>query len=235
MKRILAVSAAIAVIASFAGCSDKKSGNSSSQEVTTAAASEAETTTEEQTTEAKTTEAVTTTASEEDTTAANVDIENREEYYKDLAAELMDAMTVSEKLGSGLIQVDANQPLASDPKYFKVTNGKIDTYDFSDLDAVKAFLSDNFTGDFYNEHTYLIEGDSPFFTEGDDGLYAQLGGRAFIYGWNSYETEIISASDDEFTARAEYELTGGLTQVDIHIIKNGYKWLVDRADSTPLN
>jgi hypothetical protein len=31
------------------------------------------------------------------------------------------------------------------------------------------------------------------------------------------------------------KLRSGLTQVDIHIIKSGGKWLIDRADSTPLN
>lgn len=235
MKRILAFSAAIAVIALFAGCSDKKSESSPAQEVTTTtAAAEAETTTEEQTTEAQTAEADTTAASEEDTSAANEDDGNEAEY-KAVAVDLMKAMTTSEKLGSGIMQIDANHPLSQDSAYFKVIDGNIDNYNFTDLDTVKTFLSDHFTGQFYDDHTYLIEGDSPFFAEGDDGLFSKFGGRAYIYGWDEFDPEIISSGDDEFTARAEYELTGGITQVDIHIIKSGDNWLVDKAESTSLN
>ncbi|WP_028518284.1 hypothetical protein [Ruminococcus flavefaciens] len=238
MKKIIAVGAVIAVMTAFTGCSDKKSSNDSSAKETTTTATtmttEAETTTESTTTTEQTTTSEATTAAEEDTTEAKPAAENEEEYKK-ITVELMEAMTASEMLGSGCIIIDANQPLASDPTYYKVTDGEIDSYDFSDLDKIKSFLSDNFTGEFYKEHTYLIEGDEPFFTEADGVLYAKTGGRAYIYGWDEFDPEIISASDDEFTARADYELTGGVTQVDIHIVKIGDKWLVDSAERKELD
>lgn len=238
MKKIIAVGAVIAVMAASTGCSEKKSSDAPAAKETTIAAAtvttEAETTTESTTTTEQTTTSEATTAAEEGATEAEPAAVNEEEYKK-IAVELMEAMTASEMLGSGNIITDANQPLASDPTYFKVTDGAIDSYDFSDLDKIKSFLSENFTGEFYKEHTYLIEGDEPFFTEADGALYAKFGGRAYIYGWDGFDPEIISASNDEFTARADYELAGGVTQVDIHIVKSGDKWLVDSAERKELN
>ena len=239
MKKIIAVSAVIAVMAAFTGCSDKKSsGSSSAKETTTAATTvttETETTAEGTTTTELTTAAdATTTAAEEDTTEAKPAVQNEEEYKK-IAAELMKAMKVSEMLSCGNVTVDANQPLESDPTYFKVTDANLESYDLSTLDNISNFLSDNFTGEFFKEHTFLISGDEPFFTEEDGVLYAKTSGKAFIYGWDKYEPEIISASDDEFTARADYELAGGVTQVDIHIVKSGDKWLVDSAERKELD
>ena len=233
MKKIIALSAVIAIMTAFASCSDKETADkSSSKETTTAATTvttENEATTAEQTTES---EEISTT--EESTTETKAADENVQEY-KEAAIELMKAMTAAEKLGSGIVACDGNQTLSTDANYFKVTDTTIDSYDISSLEKIKTFLSDHFSGEFYNREAYLVEGDDPFFTEGDDGLYSHLGGRAFIYGWDKYEPEIISTGDNEFTARAEYELTNGLTQVDMHIIKNDDTWRVDSVVETPLN
>lgn len=245
MKKIFAVSAAIAIMATFAGCSSNVSVDSTSEtEPTTAASTEAvttaeteeqttaavETTTEsedaETTTEAATGSAETTTAAEPATDPAGSNTDNAE--YKSIAVMLMKAMTAVEKMSSGFLTTDVNQPLESDDKYFRVTDGSIDGYNFTSMSGVKSFLNDNFSGSFYETHSYLIGGEDPFLKEDNDGnLYAKMSGREHIYSWDNYEPEIISSSDNEFTARAQFTLVSGTVQVDIHIVKYGERWLVE--------
>lgn len=175
----------------------------------------------------------TTTASEKTTetvTIAGGSYEDDDRDYSVVAADLMKAMNTVELVSSGGLTVNFNSPLASDGNYYKVTDGNVNGFDFSTMGNVRSFLSDNFSGSFYDEYSYLAEGSEPFFKEGPDGLYARFGARGNHYGWENYEPEIISSSENEFVARAYYELVGGYIQVDMTIVKNGGKWRVDSAD-----
>ncbi|MBR4628363.1 MAG: hypothetical protein IKO47_11845 [Ruminococcus sp.] len=152
--------------------------------------------------------------------------------YQAIAVDLMKAMNAAELASSGMLNTDANSPLASDSNYFKIVDGNIKGFDFSTMENVRNFLTDNFSGKFYEQHSYFIEGSDPFFKEGPDGLYARYTGRGSIYGWDKYEPEIISSSEDSFVARAEYEIAGTTFQVDMTIVKSEDKWRVDSATST---
>ena len=169
-------------------------------------------------------------ASPVESTAAAVG--SNEEDNRDhsvVAVDLMKAMNAIELASSGGLTIDGNSPLASESGYYKVIDGNINGFDFSTMANVRSFLTDNFSGSFYDEHSYLTEGSESFFKEGPDGLYARFAGRGNIYSWDKYEPEIISDSEDRFIARAYYEIAGSVTQVDMTIVKNGGKWRVDSA------
>jgi len=246
MKKIIAITAILAVMSAFAGCSN--SSSSSSSESTTSASETTETTTveedttaEETTTEADTAEATTEApAAEAETEAATEAQENgnteSEAEYLDIASKLMTDMTVAEQLGSTNIQQDANQPLADDSKYFKVTNGTVYGYNFTSVAEIKDFLSGSFTGEAYDKFSYIVEGDSPVYVDGPDGLYSIMGGRGTRYNWINGGVTLVSSSDNEFIVEAQDNIQGDLTFSDMHFVKENGSWKIDKiSDGFPLS
>ena len=212
----------------YSGNNESDFNPANASQSTTAAATEAAS--EATTSKSGNTTTTVTAAPAVNVTTPAVSYEDDNRAHSAVAVDLMKAMNAVELASSGGLHVDGNSPLASDGSHYKVIDGNINGFDFSTMESVKSFLSNNFSGSFYDEHRYLTEGSDPFFMEGSDGIYAKFAGRGNIYCWDKYEPEIISDSEDTFVARAYYEIAGSVTRVDMTIIKNGGKWRVDSAD-----
>lgn len=138
------------------------------------------------------------------------------------ARELICALNMMERLAGGGLQYDAETVCTvNETAYYKVT----DT-DFANTKDIRCYEEKYLTQDMISErYSYIVDGDTPIYTDADDGLYMKDSAKGF-YRFSDANPNIEKTFEEGYSILAEYDNFGKKETVDIRIVNVNGTWKI---------
>ena len=138
------------------------------------------------------------------------------------AQELIRALNMVERLGGGGLQYDSETVCTVNGiVYYKVT----DT-DFANTAEIRSYVEKYLTQNTISErYSVLVDGDSPIYTDADNGLYMKDSAKGF-YIFSDTELNIEKSFEDGYSILAGYDNFGAKETADIRIVNVNGTWKI---------
>lgn len=138
------------------------------------------------------------------------------------AQELIRALNMVERLGGGGLQYDSETVCTVNGiVYYKVT----DT-DFANTAEIRSYVEKYLTQNTISErYSVLVDGDSPIYTDADNGLYMKDSAKSF-YIFSDAEPKIEKTFEEGYSLLAEYDNFGEKETADIRIVNVNGAWKI---------
>lgn len=168
--------------------------------------------------------AETSSVSESDTS-----VENNEADLTETAKELMYALNEIDRFGGGAFEYDETAIVDGTDGYTQFARVNDDR--FKTVSELKNYMNSYLTTDMIEEkYSNIVGGDNPHFKDIDGVLYGNISGaRGCGYAWTG-NVEIKNASDTAFTAIAEYDDYGAVSDLTINIVLDGGTWKISSVE-----
>ena len=138
------------------------------------------------------------------------------------AQELIRALNMVERLGGGGLPFDeGNVYILNGTAYYRVT----DT-DFANTAEIHNYTEKYLTQNMISErYSVLVDGDSPIYTDADNGLYMKDSAKSF-YIFSDAEPKIEKTFEEGYSILAEYDNFGQKETADIRIVNVNGAWKI---------
>lgn len=138
------------------------------------------------------------------------------------AQELIRALNMVERLGGGGLHYDAETVYTvNGTAYYRVT----DT-DFANTAEIRSYVEKYLTQNTISErYSVLVDGDSPIYTDADNGLYMKDSAKSF-YIFSDAEPKIEKTFEEGYSLLAEYDNFGEKETADIRIVNVNGAWKI---------